>query len=302
MDQLLRLSEAGIPCAIISGNHSTPRLRETGSVFRVFEHVPGLHLAYTGRLEAFEFGDLKVHAVPHCADQALFDEALSELRPDKEFGTNIAILHCGVETIDVFRMGEFNELMARQSAFERGFDYVALGHYHEHCDVAENAAYAGSTERLGFGEAGQPKGFVALDTDTGKRKFRELSVRPMLDMRPIDCKGMGSVEIRKAVADSLASVELAGAIVRQRMTNVEKRELNLLDISGLRALASEALHFELRPSVVDAGQAIAARDAAFESLEREFVSYIAQVALEGVDPKELERKGLMYLSRGGVRE
>ena len=34
--QLLRLSKAGIPTVIISGNHETPRLRETGSVFKVF--------------------------------------------------------------------------------------------------------------------------------------------------------------------------------------------------------------------------------------------------------------------------
>ena len=40
MDQLLRLADAGIPIIIIAGNHSTPRLRETGSVFRLFEHLP----------------------------------------------------------------------------------------------------------------------------------------------------------------------------------------------------------------------------------------------------------------------
>lgn len=299
MEQLLRLSEAGIECVMISGNHSTPRLRETGSVFRVFGHVPGLHLAYTGACERFGFGDVMVHAVPHCADQSLFEAALADLKPDKGFGTNIAMLHCGVEAIDVFRMGEFNELIAKQATLDRGFDYVALGHYHDHCEVARNAEYAGSTERLGFGEVGQAKGFVELDTDSGKRRFRELDIRPMLDLRAIDCKGMGSADVYRQAAAALEGADLSGAMVRQRLVNIEKRELNLLDISGLRKLAYEALHFELRPSTLDGGQAIAAKDAAFESLEREFAAYLAQRPVEGVDAKLLEKKGLEYLSSGG---
>ena len=65
MGQLLKISDTGIPMVIISGNHETPRLRETGSVFKVFEHVDNLHLAFTGKCQTFEFGDLKVHALPH---------------------------------------------------------------------------------------------------------------------------------------------------------------------------------------------------------------------------------------------
>ena len=43
LEQLLRLSREKIPVVLIAGNHSTPRLRETGSVFRLFEHIEGVH-------------------------------------------------------------------------------------------------------------------------------------------------------------------------------------------------------------------------------------------------------------------
>ncbi len=48
LEQLLRISDAGIPVVMIAGNHSTPRLRETGSVFRLFEHLKGVHPVYKG--------------------------------------------------------------------------------------------------------------------------------------------------------------------------------------------------------------------------------------------------------------
>ena len=35
LDNLARITAAGIPVVVIAGNHSTPRLRETGSVFKI---------------------------------------------------------------------------------------------------------------------------------------------------------------------------------------------------------------------------------------------------------------------------
>jgi len=299
MGQLLRVSEAEIPMAIISGNHSTPRLRETGSVFKVFEHVKGLHLAYTGTLEEFVFGDLSVHALPHSADKGLFDSELQALKPDKEFGHNIAMLHCGIEGMEVFRMNEFNELLAPGNRLESGFDYVALGHFHEHCSPSDSTVYSGSTERLGFGEVGQPKGFVELDPDRGKWKFRETECRPMMDLVAIDCKGLQAKDIFDAVMDSIGSSDLVGAIVRQRLNEIDRRQLALLDTQAIRKAASEALHFELRPQAAGADQKVAPADAVFDSVEREYVSFLARVALDGLDAGKLESEGLKYLESGG---
>jgi len=297
--QLLKLSGAGIPMVIISGNHSTPRLRETGSVFKVFEHIKNLHLAYTGKCEYFEFGDLKIHALPHSADKGLFDAEIDLLGPDPEFGHNIAMLHSGVAGLGVFRMNEFNELIANGNQLDRGFDYVALGHYHEHIKATGSAVYSGSTERFGFGEVGQPKGFVSLDLDSGKWDFRPQNIRPMLDLRAIDCTGMKANDIAAGIRENLESTEIRDAIVRQRISNVERREFGLLDTGAIRKIASDALHFELRPAITDSGQKVASTDAAFESMGKEFVSYIGKTDLGTQDAEKLEAKGLEYLESGG---
>ena len=59
LSQLLRLSEAKIPFVVISGNHETPRLRETGSVFSLFEHIPEVHLVYENKYELVEIDDIR---------------------------------------------------------------------------------------------------------------------------------------------------------------------------------------------------------------------------------------------------
>jgi DNA repair exonuclease SbcCD nuclease subunit len=300
--QLLELSSAGIPTVIISGNHSTPRLRETGSVFKVFEHIENIHLAYVGNKQEFEFGDVKVHALPHSADKELFDREMASMAPDPDFDANIAMLHAGISGMSVFRMNEFNELMASAGQLDRGFDYVALGHYHEHCEVAPGVVYAGSTERLGFGEANQPKGFVELDTSTGKWKFHEMAARTMLDLRTVDCAGMTAEDIESSIRRNLESQDIEGAVVRQRLHDIDRKVLGQLDSETIRKIARDALHFELRPATKESGQRIASPDATFESLEREFMAYMAKVAIESADAESIERMGLEYLARGGDAE
>ncbi|KYK29017.1 MAG: hypothetical protein AYK23_05340 [Candidatus Proteinoplasmatales archaeon SG8-5] len=300
IEQLLRLSDAGIQTVMVSGNHSTPRLRETGSAFKLFEHIDNVHLAYTGKYQTFDIGDLEVHALPHCVDKEVFDTEIAKMRPVKKSRFNIAVLHAGVVGLSVFKMNEFNEQLASSKALERGFDYVALGHYHEHVEASDSAVYAGSTERFGFGEAGQPKGFVRIDLEKGDWKFHKLNVRKMLDLKAIDCGRKGTDDISKAIRDNLDTANLKRAIVRQRLVNVGRQDYNLLDLARVRRWASEALHFELRAEMKDSEHKIATSAATFDTLEKEFVGYLAKVPLEGLDRKTIRARGLEYLkARGG---
>jgi exonuclease SbcD len=302
IEQLLRLSHAGIPAVLISGNHSTPRLRETGSVFKVFEHIDDMHLAYTGKYSKFDIGNLRVHALPHCVDKEVFDAEIRKMKPAKKFKFNIAVLHVGVVGLSVFRMNEFNEQIATTKSLEKGFDYVALGHYHEHVKVSDSAVYAGSTERFGFGDAGPQKGFVWLDLEKGKWEFRNIKTRRMLDLREIDCANKGAEGISKAVRNNLDRAKMGGAIVRQRLVNVARQEYNLLNVARIRKWASEALHFELRTTMRDSEHRVATSAAVFDTLEKEFVGYLAKVPLEGMDRKAIRERGLAYLKASGGEE
>ena len=62
---LYRLSEAGINAVILAGNHETPRMVETGHVFRLLERIPNVYVLYDGKPETVELDDILVTGVAH---------------------------------------------------------------------------------------------------------------------------------------------------------------------------------------------------------------------------------------------
>ena len=164
--QILRIVNQQIPMVIISGNHDTPKQRSVGSVLSFFEVLsPLLHLVYKNKYEDIAINQTSIHAIPHCLDQEGFKEELARVRIDKGAKYNILMLHGVVAGIPEFSMGELSEQEIPTSYFGGGFDYVALGHYHRHCEVEPGVTYAGSTERVSLSELGQEKGFVEVSLE-----------------------------------------------------------------------------------------------------------------------------------------
>ena len=172
--QLIRLSESGVEVVLISGNHSTPKMRETGSIFRIFEHLDGIHPIHEPGITRIVAGDLTVHAVPHSTDP-LMKDVLTGVSASRDTSFNVLLLHAGIEGSSRFRTDHINQQMIAADAIPGEMDYVALGHYHEFARVREGAYYSGSTERLGFGEVGQKKGFIEVTSVEERRKLYHLT-------------------------------------------------------------------------------------------------------------------------------
>ena len=296
LEQLVRLSEAGIPIIIIAGNHSTPRLRETGSAFRLFEHLKGVRPVYKGNYERIEVGDLTVHAVPHSEGEG-FKEQLPLIQRCPGTRYNIAMLHAGVVGFDEFRMNEFNEQLVDTCYLKEDLDYIALGHYHQRYQVTKNCCYSGSTERFSFAEAGQPKGFFLLDLDAGKREFIELPTRPMTDLGPIDARELDPASLRAEIESSL-SADLNGKIVRLVVRNVARPLYLTVDFRRLRELAAGAVHFEPKFDIVQDRVSVQPGSATLSSLEEEFSTFVDRYPIGNVNKDELKIRGLDYLKRG----
>ncbi|MCJ7697957.1 MAG: DNA repair exonuclease [Thermoplasmata archaeon] len=49
VQQILRLSKENIPFIVISGNHETPKLKETGNIFSIFEHLDHVYPIHNNR-------------------------------------------------------------------------------------------------------------------------------------------------------------------------------------------------------------------------------------------------------------
>ncbi|MEM0448286.1 MAG: exonuclease SbcCD subunit D [Methanomassiliicoccales archaeon] len=296
LEQFLRLNEAGIDTVIISGNHSSPKLRETGSVFKIFEHLEHVHPVYKESYEIVDLGDLAVHALPHAEGEHLQKEAARMSPLQGKY--NVAMMHVGISSLNVFRMNEFNEQILPASYLKPEFDYIALGHYHDFSQVTRNAYYAGSGERLSFAEAGSDKGLLEVELSPLKVRFRKMPTRPMVDLEPIDAKHMDLAQLRKELMRVLEAHELEGKIVRLRMTNLSQECYSSLDFHWLRQLAARAAHFEIKAELLPREAGAVAAYTGFASLDREWIAFLESYPLEKVDKSKVRAKGLEYLAKG----
>ncbi|MCX6650637.1 MAG: exonuclease SbcCD subunit D [Methanomassiliicoccales archaeon] len=296
LEQLLRLSKEKIPVVLIAGNHSTPRLRETGSVFRLFEHIEGVHPVYTQGMHRLEFGDLQVTAFPHQDKESMMAALQDWNRGKHRF--EVGMLHAGIQGLSRYSMGEANELNLPSSLLNLDADYIALGHFHDQEEITKNAWYSGSLERMSFAEAGQKKGYIMVDLERKRKEFVDLKTRPMYSLAPVSAKGKDATELQKELTAALESVEQEGALVRLVVQDIPSSTYRSLDLNALRKIGEKAIHLEIKTEIVQESNSVQWRSTSLDSMDKEFESYLMQVSVERMDKEQLRTRGLDYIRRG----
>ena len=113
--QILRLSKEKIPLVIIAGNHEHPKLKETGHIFSIFEHIENVYPIFNSKYETLNFlineKKITVQILPQCELKQQFNNELKNVKPDPKADYNIFVSHGAVSGIKAFSMNEFNELM-----------------------------------------------------------------------------------------------------------------------------------------------------------------------------------------------
>lgn len=301
LGQLIRLSEAGIPFVMISGNHETPRLKETGSVSSLFEHIPNVHAVYENHYELVEIDDLKVHAIPHCDDIEV--EKKKMIENNDCGGFNIALLHSSVlgSGLPAFMMGEFNEQTIDIDDLTN-FDYLALGHFHKCTRVRDDAYYAGSTERFSFNEVNEDKGFldVRLSEDGEKEVvFHPLRTREMVDLEPVACTGLDEHEIKRAIKHRIQGSNPQDKVVRLKVLDIPMHVYHSLDFDELKRLTRSAVHFEIKYEFRRDNELFSAERPTFHSLHTEFEHFIGKYTVGAhINKVRLKELGLNYMQVG----
>lgn len=294
--QLIRLSDEGIETVLISGNHSTPRLMETGSIFRIFEHLPHIHPVHEPGCSRIKIGDLTVHAIPHSVSPTL-DDVLSTARRSEETRLNVLMLHAGIVGSNTYKMDEFNEQTVPMERIKGDWDYIALGHYHEFKKVASRTYYSGSTDRLGFGELEQEKGIVEVNLDSGEVKFHQLDIRDMTELQGIDASGLASSEILREARSILSGVAIDEKIVRLVISKVAPEAYRSLDMPAIRRLGSNALHFELKVEPTESEAMKESGTTQIGLLADEFKKYVTTLDKPDEKKSKLLTMGIPYFAR-----
>ncbi|EMR74093.1 DNA repair exonuclease [Thermoplasmatales archaeon SCGC AB-539-N05] len=304
--QLIRISKEGIPLVIIAGNHEHPKLKETGHIFSIFDHIENVYPIYNAKYETLSFDmneeKIAVHVIPQCNSKKEFNKELKKLKPKSDADYNIFVAHGSITRIKVFSMNEFNELVIPAKILSKDFDYVALGHYHTFTKLSDNAFYSGSTESLTFAEAGNKKGFIELYLSDGKLKhnFIQLINRPMVDPKPIRCPELKLDEIMKKIKETVRGMEPKEKIFRITLDDIPAHIYRGLDFGEIRKLSSEAVHYEIKANIIKERGSKLTTTSKIDALVNEFKLFLEN---QGAKEKEtLLELGIGYIEKIEARE
>ena len=309
LKQTFRITREDIPYLVAAGNHETPRLRSTTAALEYANLVNaisahGFEIDYEP-IEA-DGVTMGVTLVPH---GAVF--GTGAVTPSRDADVNILVTHGMVPGLEA-RQYEMGEANLQPGMLEGGFDYIALGHYHEFHKHKPNAFYAGATERFGFGEVESKPGFAIVEFDGGGLKSVEhvkITARPMLDLEKISARDMDAAGLTEAVHERTSGVDLDGSIARLRAYDVRRGVASGVDRELLRDLQRRCLNFSLeihaeeRPEDLERN---GSSTAVFGPLGEEFAAFVAARKeggeLEAGFAEEFLEKGRAYLTRAASEE
>lgn len=295
-EQLYRLAEeAGIPTVVITGNHDAPKQPHSAAALDIFRHIRNLHIASNSRLTIFEIGGAKIYALPHCLTTEIQKEELAKAIPDPSAKHNLLIMHGVAAGMPEFSMLDLGEQEFPIDVMTR-FDYVALGHYHNYCQVGPTAWYSGSTERLSQDERGVGKGFIELTLAPLSIRFHEVNTRPMLAVQSINVAGKRGDQVAQMLEEKLSEIGSEDKIIRVQLEGATPEMLQTMPGERIAALRQKSFALDIRIEKEKSDEPAAAFGrSAIGRLDTSFLAYLEQADLQGLDRERLKREALRYL-------
>lgn len=242
--RIRRLAEARIPIFLLVGNHDMPRAASRATSVEIFDTLAIRNVWVKGvsgtEIIETKGGPVQVVALPwvnrgwllskeeHVGKSLLEIDSLIAEKWERIVENEIEHLDQKTPALLVAHGTVFGAVygsersvilgqeivIPRSAVTNPAFDYVALGHIHKHQVLNENppVVYAGSMERVDFGEEGEEKGFVVAEIEKGQARweFIPLEARPFVTIS-VEAKGADPMS---QILEALSRFEVKGAIVR----------------------------------------------------------------------------------------
>lgn len=251
-----RISEVAesLPVVILVGNHDTPGPLHRRSSVDVFGELrlPNVYLGnkFETVVVKTKSGSLQVTTFPYPTRHIVSDGSLVSwedyhervrdvlIRLRQDIDVSIPSVFLGHFTVSGSKFGSERPLIIGNDAevdifellnWEPGdgpvlslWDYFALGHIHYHQEVFDSPPiiYAGSLDRVDFGDEGVHKGFVLVNISKTEDKavhfytsweFIDVDARPM---KTVEINAVGQKRPYKKITDVVSKIDIDGAIVK----------------------------------------------------------------------------------------
>jgi DNA repair protein SbcD/Mre11 len=247
-DCFLRLFKAGIPLVIVVGNHDNPLSFGKAHALELFDQLPldGFHVIAkpTSFILNTKHGPVQLVGIPWPSRATLAlgnDNSYSPTDLSKYISRSLAtIIHSYAERLDrqlpavlaghftissgIFSGSEKRTLygndpmlLPSQVAIEP-FDYIALGHLHRHQNLNLHGhpplVYAGSLERIDFGERHDIKGFCLVTIHDKYKTTYEFIPSPTRRFLQFDIQLEGTEHHTDQILHALEQQPLEGSVVK----------------------------------------------------------------------------------------
>jgi exonuclease SbcD len=238
-----RLCTNGIPIFLLVGNHDLPNAIGRATTTEIFDTLaiknvyvsnrPQIHLIPTsngtiqilslpwlrrsGLLSEEESKNLDFEQINQRLQQVLTDTIAAYIPKLDPRLPSILAAHAWVSGAQVgseksMTIGQEQVLLLSNIA-NPAFDYVALGHIHKHQVLSDNppVVYAGSLERLDFGEEEDTKGFYLIEIEPGETGKRRVS----FDFHPVEGRRFVTIDTAIKPEDANPTSTVLRAIAKQ---------------------------------------------------------------------------------------
>jgi len=234
-----RLASNNVPVFLLVGNHDLPNAIGRATATEIFDTLAVRNVYVAAKPDIYKIttagGPIQIVAIPWLRRSGLLtreearnldieqvnrklQEALTQVIAEKTVALDPAlpaVLAAHLWVTGARAGSEMRMVMGQEPAVlisniaTPAYDYVALGHIHQRQVLAEDppVVYAGSLERIDFGEKDDEKGFYVVDirdSGDGKRRasyeFHPVKARRFLTIE---------VELKADEADPMATIKSA---------------------------------------------------------------------------------------------
>jgi len=234
-----RLASNNVPVFLLVGNHDLPNAIGRATATEIFDTLAVRNVYVAAKPDIYKIttagGPIQIVAIPWLRRSGLLtreearnldieqvnrklQEALTQVIAEKTVALDPAlpaVLAAHLWVTGARAGSEMRMVMGQEPAVlisniaNPAYDYVALGHIHQRQVLAEDppVVYAGSLERIDFGEKDDEKGFYVVDirdSGDGKRRasyeFHPVKARRFLTIE---------VELKADEADPMATIKSA---------------------------------------------------------------------------------------------
>jgi exonuclease SbcD len=317
--RLRRLSEADIPVFLLVGNHDLPGAIGRATSIDIFDTLAVPNMFVGNRPDIYRIttksGEVQVVALPWPRRNVLLskeesknltmeqvNEKLEEIMTRRiaalasEVDSSIPVILAGHVSVSTATVGtESSMIVGRDPVMLIGtianpaFDYVALGHVHKTQILAEAppTIYAGSLERLDFGDENENKGFyvITIENQNGDKDTT-------YEFHPVGARRFYSLKV-DVTDDELDATAYIVEAIDQHQEEVKDAVVRLI-ISCPRTMETLLRYSDIYRALTEAYDVIISKDIKQESRSR-----LGDIVSEELSPVEALK---LYLETKNVPE